>query len=140
LVQLGYTGSYDRVAAFARQWRQEQQAAKRTASKNNFIPLTFVPDEAFQFDWSEDWAVISGVNTKLQVAHFKLSYRRAFMLRAYLRQSREMLFDAHAFAMSTLGGIAKRGIYENMKTAQASHYFVTSFWRPCQKSTHLRDN
>jgi len=23
---------------------------------------------------------------------------------------------------------------------QASHYFVTSFWRPCQKSTHLRDN
>ncbi len=28
LVQLGYTGSYDRVAAFARAWRQEQQEAK----------------------------------------------------------------------------------------------------------------
>jgi hypothetical protein len=28
--------------------------------------------EAFQFDWSEDWAVIAGERTKLQVAHFKL--------------------------------------------------------------------
>ncbi len=68
LVQLGYTGSYDRVAAFARKWRPGQQEAKRTASENSFIPLTFAPGEAFQFDWSEDWAAINGVNTKLQVA------------------------------------------------------------------------
>jgi len=117
LVQLGYTGSYDRVAAFARQWRQGQQEAKRTASKNTFIPLTFAPGEAFQFDWSEDWAMINGVNTKLQVAHFKLSHSRAFMLRAYLLQSHEMLFDAHAHGLAALGGIPERGIYDNMKTA-----------------------
>jgi len=117
LVQLGYTGSYDRVAAFARRWRQGQQEAKRTASKNTFVPLQFSPGEAFQFDWSEDWAVINGVNTKLQVAHFKLSYSRAFMLRAYLQQTHEMLFDAHAHALLALGGIPERGIYDNMKTA-----------------------
>lgn len=76
LVQLGYTGSYDRVAAFARNWRQEQQEAKRTASKNTFVPLSFAPGEAFQFDWSEDYAVINGVRTKLQIAHFKLSHSR----------------------------------------------------------------
>ena len=29
--------------------------------------------EAFQFDWSEDWAIIGGERTKLQVAHAKLS-------------------------------------------------------------------
>ena len=62
LVQLGYTGSYDRVAAFARQWRQEQQESQRTAAKNTFVPLTFAPGEAFQFDWSEDYVVIGGVN------------------------------------------------------------------------------
>jgi transposase len=117
LVQLGYAGSYDRVAAFARHWRQGQQEAKRTASKNTFIPLTFAPGEAFQFDWSEDWAMINGVNTKLQVAHFKLSYSRAFILRAYLQQSHEMLFDAHTQAFPVLGGIPERGIYDNMKTA-----------------------
>lgn len=38
LVVLGYTGSYDRVAAFARQWRQEQQEAARTAGKQPMSP------------------------------------------------------------------------------------------------------
>ena len=117
LVALGYTGSYDRVAAFARHWREAQQAAMRTASKNTYVPLCFAPGEAFQFDWSEDWAMINGVNTKLQVAHFKLSYSRAFILRAYLLQSHEMLFDAHYHGLCALGGIPERGIYDNMKTA-----------------------
>jgi transposase len=117
LVQIGYTGSYDRVAAFARQWREGQQEAQRTASRNTFVPLRFKPGEAFQFDWSEDWAVINGVKTKLQIAHFKLSYSRAFVLRAYLLQNHEMLFDAHAHALAILGGIPERGIYDNMKTA-----------------------
>jgi len=61
--------------------------------------------------------MINGQNTKLQIAHFKLSNSRAFILRAYLRQSHEMLFDAHNHAFVTLGGIPERGIYDNMKTA-----------------------
>jgi transposase len=76
LVQLGFTGFYDRVTAFARQWRREQQELARTAGRGTFIPLIFAPGEAFQFDWSEDWAVIAGERTKLQIAHFKLSYSR----------------------------------------------------------------
>ena len=54
-----------------------------------FVPLAFMAGEAFQFDWSEDWAIISGERTKLQVAHFKLSYSRAFILRAYPQQTHE---------------------------------------------------
>lgn len=117
LVQLGYTGSYDRVAAFARVWRAEQQEAKKTAVKNTFVPLAFAPGEAFQFDWSEDYVVIDGSSTKLQIAHFKLSNSRAFFLRAYLLQSHEMLFDAHYHAFQAFGGVPERGIYDNMKTA-----------------------
>lgn len=117
LVSLGYTGSYDRVAAFARQWRQEQQDAKLAVNKQAYVPLQFAPGEAFQFDWSEDWVRIKGTRTKLQVAHFKLSYSRAFFMRAYLTQSHEMLFDAHYHAFSAFDGIPERGIYDNMKTA-----------------------
>lgn len=117
LLPLGFEGSYDRVAAFARRWRQEQQELAKTAGKGTFIPLTFAPGEAFQFDWSEDWAVIAGVRTKLQVAHFKLSYSRAFYLRAYPLQTHEMLFDAHQHAFRVFDGITQRGIYDNMKTA-----------------------
>jgi transposase len=117
LIKLGFTGSYDRVAAFAKRWRQEQQELAKTAGRGTFIPLTFAPGEAFQFDWSEDWAVIAGVRTKLQIAHFKLSHSRAFYLRAYLLQTHEMLFDAHNHAFATFGGVPARGIYDNMKTA-----------------------
>jgi transposase len=117
LAALGFRGSYDRVAAFARSWRQTQQEVARTAGRGTFVPLTFAPGEAFQFDWSEDWAVVAGERTKFQVAQFKLSYSRAFFLRAYPLQTHEMLFDAHAHAFTVLGGVPRRGIYDNMKTA-----------------------
>ena len=58
--------------------RQERQGLEKEIDA-----LTFALGEAFQFDWSEDWAVINGERTKLQVAHFKLSHSRAFLLRAY---------------------------------------------------------
>jgi transposase len=40
----------------------------------------------------------------LQVAHFKLSHSLAFIVRAYLLQTHEMLFDAHRHAFRVLGG------------------------------------
>ena len=60
------------------------------------MPLVFQPGDAFQFDWSEDWAVLGGERTKLQVAHFNLSHSLAFILRAYPLQTHEMLFDPSA--------------------------------------------
>jgi len=42
---------------------------------------------------------------------------RAFCLVAYPGQSHEMLFDAHARAFAAFGGVPRRGIYDNMKTA-----------------------
>ncbi len=80
LVSLGFDGSYGRVAAFARAWRDDYRRQQQMNGKGTFMPLLFAPGEAFQFDWSEDWAVINGVRTKLQVAHFKLSYSRAFFV------------------------------------------------------------
>jgi transposase len=117
LVALGFTGSYGRVAAFVRAWVAKQHAAQQTAARGVFVPLLFAPGEAFQFDWSEDWAVLGGQHTKLQVAHMKLCHSRAFTLRAYLLQTHEMLFDAHAHAFRVFGGVPRRGIYDNMKTA-----------------------
>lgn len=117
LAVLGYDGSYNRVAAFARDWKTARQREQKTCGRGAFVPLAFSPGEAFQFDWSEDWAVIGGERTKLQVAHFKLSYSRAFILRAYPQQTHEMLFDAHNHAFRVLGGVPRRGIYDNMRTA-----------------------
>jgi transposase len=117
LVSLGYRGSYDRVAAFARQWRRRQREVALIAGGGTFVPLVFAPGEAFQFDWSEDWATIDGERMKLKVAQFKLSHSRAFTLRAYRQETHEMLFDAHNHALRVLGGVPTRGLYDNMKTA-----------------------
>ncbi|HEY1089896.1 MAG TPA: IS21 family transposase, partial [Burkholderiaceae bacterium] len=113
LMELGFDGSYNRVAAFAREWALKRQEEQKTTGRGTFVPLVFEPGEAFQFDWSEDWAVIAGERTKLQVAHFKLSHSRAFYIRAYLLQTHEMLFDAHNHAFRVFGGVPKRGIYDN---------------------------
>ena len=117
LVALGFTGSYSRVAAFARDWRADRQREQQTTGRGTFVPLAFRPGEAFQFDWSEDYALLGGERTKLQVAHIKLSHSRAFLVRAYLLQTHEMLFDAHWHGFRVFGGVPERGIYDNMKTA-----------------------
>ena len=104
LVQLGYDGPYERVTAFVRDWKGERQRSYHTTDRGVFVPLLFRPGEAFQFDWSEGWGRarsarvrhgVGGERIKLQVAHIKLSHSRAFLVRAYLLQTLEMLFDAH---------------------------------------------
>ena len=109
----GFDGDYSRVTEFIRRWKAEGGASVAKA----FVPLQFEPGEAHQFDWSEEHLVIGGVWRKVLVAHLKLCYSRAFVVQAYPTQSHEMLFDAHARAFAALGGVARRGIYDNMKTA-----------------------
>jgi transposase len=110
---LGFTGGYARVTEYVRRWR-EAGGKPATAA---FVPLKFAFGEAFQFDWSEESLVIGGFHRKLLVAHTKLCASRAFLLAAYPTQSHEMLFDAHTRAFRAFGGIPRRGIYDNMKTA-----------------------
>lgn len=109
----GYEGSYDRVTAFVRRRRR----ASGHLVKAVFIPLSFAAGEAFQFDWSTEHVVLGGQTTKLKVAHVRLSHSRKFYVRAYPSESHEMLFDAHNRAFAYFGGVPRRGIYDNMKTA-----------------------
>src|SRR5690606_11843897 len=109
----GFRGSYTRVTEFVRRWRAEGG----TTASGAFVPLHFAFGEAFQFDWSEETLVVGGFVRKLQAAHVKLCASRAFLLIAYPLQTHEMLFDAHTRAFRAFGGIPKRGIYDNMKTA-----------------------
>ena len=46
----GYDGGYDSVRRYVQRWRKDRKAL----SKEVFIPLTFEPGEAFQFDWSHE--------------------------------------------------------------------------------------
>ena len=110
----GYVGGYDAVRRHARRW---QQGAKARASEQVFIPLWFAPGDAYQFDWSQEVVVLGGATTTVKVAHVRLCHSRMFLVVAYLRETQEMLFDAHERAFGFFGGACCRGIYDNMSTA-----------------------
>ena len=110
---LGYGGGYDAVRRYARRWGEQHASATAEA----YIPLTFAPGEAYQFDWSHEIVVIDGVTTRVKVAHVRLCMSRMMFVRAYPRETQEMVFDAHERAFAFFKGACQRGIYDNMKTA-----------------------
>jgi transposase len=111
LQRRGYQGAYDSVRRQVRDWK-----AERRGSSEVFIPLHFAPGEAFQFDWGEETLVLGGRTTKVSLAHVRLCHSRLPICIAYVRESLEMVMDAHAQAFAFFGGVCRRGIYDNMKT------------------------
>ena len=109
----GYEGGYDSVRRYARSWQRDRSASTSSA----FVPLIFEPGEAYQFDWSHEIVVINGVTVTVKVAHVRLCHSRMLFVRAYPRESQEMVFDAHDRAFAFFKGACTRGIYDNMKTA-----------------------
>lgn len=89
---LGYAGRYDAVRRYAKVFDAERGAA----SVDAFVPLSFAPGEAYQFDWSHEVVLIAGTTVTVKVAHIRLCHSRMFFVRAYMRESQEMMFDAHA--------------------------------------------
>jgi transposase len=107
----GYAGAVDSVRRHVRQYQA------RTQPTEAFIPQSFGPGEAYQFDWSHEHVELGGQSQVVKVAHLRLCHSRAFLVTAFPRETQEMVFEAHARAFAHLGGIPRRGIYDNMKTA-----------------------
>ncbi len=113
LRSLGYEGGYDAVRRYARSWQRD----RATTSAGAFVPLSFAPGEAYQFDWSHEVVLINGTTVTIKVAHVRLCHSRMLFVRAYPRETQEMVFDAHDRAFAFFKGACTRGIYDNMKTA-----------------------
>jgi len=80
---LGYEGGYDAVRRYAATWRRRESEATSSA----FVPLSFDPGEAYQFDWSHEVVVIDGATVTIKVAHVRLCHSRMLFVRAYPRES-----------------------------------------------------
>ena len=75
----GFAGGYDSVRRYVQQWKDREKNRQVKA----FIPLSFAPGEAFQFDWSYEYVELGGVNVKVKVAHFRLCHSRMPFCVAY---------------------------------------------------------
>ena len=62
----GYTGAYDSIQRFMKQWKMKAGQASK-----GFIPLYYERGEAYQFDWSQETVELGGVVQTIKVAHFR---------------------------------------------------------------------
>ncbi|YBW37816.1 putative transposase [Nitrobacter sp. TKz-YC01] len=109
----GYDGGYDAVRRYAKRWNKERGQSTAAA----YVPLSFAAGEAYQFDWSHEIVLLNGVTAIVKVAHVRLCHSRMLFVRAYPRETQEMVFDAHDRAFALFKGTCSLGIYDNMKTA-----------------------
>jgi len=109
----GYPGSYESIAKCV----QEIRVELNLANKEVYIPLWFGPGEAFQFDWGEVSAFIAGKLVKLYIGIIVLCHSRHFYVRAYPCQKQELMLDVQQRAFKFFGGLCRRGIYDNLRTA-----------------------
>ena len=82
LQEEGYRGGYDTVRRYVKGWRE----ARAEGVSDVYVPLSFDPGEAFQFDWSHETVVLGGNTTEVKVAHFRLAYSRMFLMIAYTQK------------------------------------------------------
>ena len=73
LKDAGFQGGYDAVRRYIKRFKQRQPPG---GPVDAYVPLTFAPAEAYQFDWAEEWIILDGVTTKVQVAHARLCHSR----------------------------------------------------------------
>src|ERR1035437_2980925 len=109
----GYAGGYDAVRRYARRWSKAHGQSTAAA----YVPLSFAPGEAYQFDWSHEVVVLNGTTVIVKAAHVRLCHSRLPFVRIYPRETQERVFDAHDRAFAFFKGACRRGIYDNMKTA-----------------------
>ncbi len=112
LQRRGFEGGYDSVRRYVQKWRGRNEGKKIAA----FIPQSFDPGEAFQFDWSYEKVELGGIPVEVRVAHFRLCWSRMPFCVAYFREGLEMVLDAHVRAFEFFGGACRKGIYDNLKT------------------------
>ena len=78
---VSYEGGYDDVPRFAKVWSQDRGAATAEA----YAPLYYAPGEAYQFDWSHEVILISGVTVTVKMAHVWLCHSRMMFALAHIR-------------------------------------------------------
>jgi hypothetical protein len=74
----GYGGGYDAVRRYAGRWSKERGHSTAPA----YVPLSFAPAEAYQFDWSHEIILLNGVTVTVKAAHARLCHSRMLFVRA----------------------------------------------------------
>ena len=110
LGEAGFEGGHTIVKDYVRRVRPRRQEA--------FLRLDFEAGEAAQVDWGE-WGTIGVGSTRRRLSFFVmvLCYSRRMYLEFTVSQQMEFFLACHENAFAAFGGVPKRLIVDNLKSA-----------------------
>ena len=85
--------------------------------KEAFVRASYAPGDEAQFDFSPVQMDLNGVLTVVQLFAIRLSYSGRYFARISLRSDRVALFTGLLAGLVALGGLPRRAIFDNAKTA-----------------------
>ncbi len=110
LHELHYEGSYNTVQRYVQKIRPRRSPA--------FLKLVFAPGECAQVDWGSFGSVNVG-NTRRKLSFFAmvLCYSRLLYVEFTVSQTMEHWLSCHQHAFDFFGGVPKRIMVDNLKSA-----------------------
>lgn len=85
-----------------------------------FVPLCFEPGEAMQVDWGDMKAWVDEVNTSVSVFVSTLPYSYGVYGLVFPDKKNTSFMTGHVRAFEFFGGVPRRCIYDNLRSAVAS--------------------
>lgn len=112
--EAGYRGGYSVVKHFVRSVRPPRKTA--------YLTLSFEPGECAQVDWGYAGVVNVG-NTRRRMSFFVmvLCYSRMLYVEFTLAETQEQFLACHEHAFEYFGGVPRRVMVDNLKSAVLSH-------------------
>lgn len=114
LRQEGYNGGTTIVKAYVRRVRPPRRPA--------FLSLSFAPGECAQVDWGQYGTIAVG-STRRRLSFFVLTlgFSRLLYVTFTLAEKMEHWLDCHVRAFEFLGGVPRRLMLDNLRSAVLSH-------------------
>src|SRR5438045_849853 len=92
----GYDGGYDAVRRYARRWGKERGQSTAAA----YVPLSFAPGEAYQFDWSHEVVLLSGTTVTGPDGRRGASFHREELQHPVSREARRRRAQIECLALA----------------------------------------
>jgi len=91
-----------------------------------FVPLYFEPGEAMQVDWGDAKVWMNGVNTAVSLFVTILPYSYGLYTSVFPDKTNPSFFTGHVKAFEFFGGVPRRCIYDNLRSAVAKNSGITA--------------
>lgn len=96
-----------------------------------FVRRVFHPGEAAEVDWASCGSIeIGGRLRRLSAFVFTLCYSRMLYLEFTISEAMEEFLRCHQNAFAFTGGVARRILYDNLKTVVLAHHGADVRWNP----------